>query len=289
MTIAPLCTAEDAAQLTTLTLPHRDLTIRGFSKAAARTAWAVPELKMAFDCGFHVPSFTGIPALAITHAHPDHLAGIVSLIATRCMLKAPLTKVFVPRVIEGEVHELFAVWAKLTGRPYDLELIPVEAGERYALGHGKFLLPFRTAHVIPSLGYRIVEARRHLKPVLAGLTGVEIGRRRQGGEDVYDAIDVCHVAFTGDTNATVLDATPELYSARVLIMECTYIGKEQGILQAREYGHTHLDEIAERAASFKNELLVLAHFSARYTRETILAEVEKTLPRDLCERTAVWI
>ena len=33
---------------------------------------------------------------------------------------------------------------------------------------------------------------------------------------------------------------------------------------AREYGHTHVDEIAAAADRFQNEAVLLIHFSARY-------------------------
>ncbi len=271
MPLLPKATAEDALQLATLSLPHGPLTVRGFSQAAQRTAWAVPELKIAFDCGFHVPSFSGLGVLAITHAHPDHLAGIVSYLATRGLWKSPRTRVFVPAPIAADVAAMLATWERLTQRAFDFELVPCRAGERHDLGHGKFLVPFTSVHVVPSLGYRVVE------------------QRRKGRDETLEVRDVGLVAFTGDTTITCLDQTPVLYEAKILILECTFLGQAQDAAHAHVYGHVHLDEIAARAALFQNELLILAHFSARYAKDEILAEVERKLPPELLARTAVWV
>lgn len=271
MPLLPKATAEDVAQLTTLSLAHGQLTIRGFSQAAQRTAWAVPELKIAFDCGFHVPSFSGLGVLAITHAHPDHLSGIVSYLATRGLWKAPRTRVFVPRPIAGDVAAMLATWERLTQRAFDFELIPCEAGERHELGHGKVLVPFESVHVVPSLGYRVVE------------------QRRKGKGDTLEVRDVGLVAFSGDSTIACLDRSPVLYESKILIVECTFVGEAQDVAHAHAYGHVHLDEVAARSALFQNELLVLAHFSARYAKDEILAEVERKLPAELLARTAVWV
>ena len=50
---------------------------------------------------------------------------------------------------------------------------------------------------------------------------------------------------------------------------------------AREWGHTHLDELIAQADAFQNEAILLIHFSARYKRSDILAALDAKLPPSL--------
>ena len=53
---------------------------------------------------------------------------------------------------------------------------------------------------------------------------------------------------------------------------------------ARDFGHTHLDEICANAELFQNEAILLVHFSARYKRDDILAALHEKLPPSLRDR-----
>ncbi len=66
---------------------HGALTIEGYSRAAVQSYWRVPEMRLAFDIGAHPWDFMGIPTLAISHVHLDHVAGIAVYIARRRMMK----------------------------------------------------------------------------------------------------------------------------------------------------------------------------------------------------------
>ena len=91
------------------------------------------------------------------------------------------------------------------------------------------------------------------------------------------------MAFTGDTAANWVDSpdAAQALSARLLIMECTFIDDSVSREKAREMGHTHVDEIAENAARGlfdQCEAVLLIHFSARYRRGEILAALDARLP-----------
>ena len=53
-------------------------------------------------------------------------------------------------------------------------------------------------------------------------------------------------------------------------------------------GHVHLDELLERASSFRNEALVLMHFSQMYTPEEVHRILERRCPPSLRERLVVF-
>jgi len=53
---------------------------------------------------------------------------------------------------------------------------------------------------------------------------------------------------------------------------------------AREYGHTHLDEIVENADAFQNEAILMIHFSARYKAAVVRGNLANKLPEHLLKR-----
>jgi hypothetical protein len=68
------------------------------------------------------------------------------------------------------------------------------------------------------------------------------------------------VAFTGDTtadwiaNASGCPVAADALRAKLLICECTFVDDKVTPEGAREYGHTHVDEIAAAADKFENEV-----------------------------------
>lgn len=49
-------------------------------------------------------------------------------------------------------------------------------------------------------------------------------------------------------------------------------------------GHMHIDDFVEHAEKFKNEHILLIHFSARYSADSIVAALDDRLPVDLRKR-----
>ena len=92
-----------------------------------------------------------------------------------------------------------------------------------------------------------------LRPELRGLAGPDIAARRRAGEDVTEHEDRIELGYATDTLVTALDHAPELYDARVLIIECTFLDDRKSLEAARAGCHVHLDELIERADRFRNE------------------------------------
>ena len=88
--------------------------------------------------------------------------------------------------------------------------------------------------------------------------GIEVTRR--------EAIPL--LAYPGDCGADIFEAAPELFEARVLLIECSFVRPED-VSRAREYEHLHLQDFLDRAGLFRNEVVVLTHFSQRYPAEEI--------------------
>ena len=60
------------------------------------------------------------------------------------------------------------------------------------------------------------------------------------------------------------ETAPDVYRARVLIMEITFAAPGHRREKIHKYGHIHLDDVVERADRFENELIIASHVSTRY-------------------------
>ena len=71
-------------------------------------------------------------------------------------------------------------------------------------------------------------------------------------------------------------------------MECTNLDERKTIVETRKWGHTHLDEIIERADFFENKKIVFIHLSARYSTKQALEILETKLPERLKEKISLF-
>src|SRR6185312_4727351 len=129
--------------------------------------------------------------------------------------------------------------------------------------------------------YVIVRRIAKLRPELRGLAGPEIAARRRAGEDVTEYEDRLELGYATDTLITALDHAPQLYDARVLMMECTFLDPKKSLEAARAGCHVHLDELIERADRFHNEAIVLMHVSQLYAPHEVAALLDRRVPPEL--------
>ena len=122
-----------------------------------------------------------------------------------------------------------------------------------------------------------------------GLAGDEIRKRRRAGDDLFDDRERLELAYATDTRIEVLDRNPELYGARTLILECTFLDDRKPRARAHASGHIHLDDIIERAARFTNEALVLMHFSQVYKPREVVEILRRRCPQPLWRRIVPFV
>ncbi|HVJ68674.1 MAG TPA: MBL fold metallo-hydrolase [Caulifigura sp.] len=270
-------------------LVHRGMTIEGYSRAAVQSYWRIPELRIAFDMGGSPWGFMGTENIFITHAHLDHMAALPAYVARRRMMKMEPPVVYVPEEVVENVQRMLHAWQRLDRGRMVLDLRGARAGEEIELSREHVVIPFATQHTVPSLGYCVFERRRKLKPEYTSLTGIEIRDLRHSGVDVTAEIRMPIVAYCGDTAPSGLDQLPAIYEAQILITELTFFRPEHRKEKIHKFGHTHLDDIMERAAKFKNELVILGHFSTRYFDSQIRKAVEKKLQAAISGKVELWL
>lgn len=265
------------------------LTVEGYSRAAVQSYFIVPELKAGFDLGSHPWDHTNIATWFITHTHLDHAAALPVYIARRRMTKMEPPTIYVPEVNLEDIKRLLLVWQRLDRGRQTCNLVGVKAGDEIVLSREHVLTVFPTVHTVPSVGYLIWEKRNKLKEEYIGLPGDKIRDLRLGGTEVTKEIRTPLVAYTGDTSPAGLDQTPDVYRAKILITEMSFILAKHRKDKIHKFGHMHLDDILERASKFQNEHVIVGHFSTRYSTEQVMKVLAKKVPSPLREKLQVWL
>jgi len=270
------------------TLHHRDLTIEGYARAAVQSYWRVPEMKLGFDLGGQPWDFMGTPNWFISHTHLDHIAALPVYVSRRRMMKMDPPTIYLPEQAVDNVKQLLHAVSRLDRGRLPCQLEPVTAGQEIVMSRELVVTAHATQHTIPSLGYVVWQRRRKLKSKYHGLSGDQIRDLRLSGEEVTIEQRAPRVAFLGDSTIDGLDAHPEMYEAEILITELTFLAPDHRKDKIRKMGHIHLDDIIERKDRFKNEIIIVGHFSTRYHPNQIQHYVRKAFPDFLDGRLKVW-
>lgn len=259
--------------------------VEAVSIGGVETCIDLPGFKVAFDLG-RAPDFAvSRETVAFTHAHVDHLSGVVWHCATRALRGMRPPRYVIGRADEAAFRELFEVWRRLDRSELPHELVVLSPGEELALEGGRFLRPFFAPHRAPCQGYAVWSRRQKLRPEFRALPSDEIAKRRAAGDAaLFETVEVPEVAFCGDTLIDVVEREEVVRKARLLILEVTFLDERVPIEKARASGHVHLKELAQHADRFENEAILLTHFSPRYTREEILVALDRGLPASLRAR-----
>jgi len=271
------------------TLEFKGLTIEGYSRAAVQSYWRIPELKIGFDLGGSPWSFMGTQTICVTHAHLDHLAALPVYVARRRMMKMDPPTILLPAEVVEHVQRMLHAWQRLDRGRMVCTLVGIEPGQEYELSREHVITACATKHTVPSVGYIVWDRRKKLKPEYQGKSGDEIRDIRLSGIDVTHEVRVPLVCYLGDTAPEGLDSDPAIYESQVLITELTFFRPEHRKDKIHKFGHTHLDDILERADRFQNELIILGHFSTRYHEGQSRSAVEKRLPESLKKRVHLWL
>jgi ribonuclease Z len=139
----------------------------------------------------------------------------------------------------------------------------------------------RATHRVAARAYEFLEVRHRLRAEYAGRE--DIGELRRRGMDVVEEYRQSLLFYTGDTDRGLLETNEALFRAEVLMIECSFVADGHQERAAR-YRHIHFDDIAEFANRFENRLIVLTHFSRRYSRAEIRDEVRRRCPAVLRDR-----
>ncbi|MCU0715404.1 MAG: MBL fold metallo-hydrolase [Pirellula sp.] len=273
----------------TLAISHGNLTIDGYSRAAVQSYWRVAELKIGFDLGAQPWDHMALPRYFVSHTHLDHIAALPSYVARRRMMKMDRPTIYLPESAVSAVDSMLKAFSRLDRGRLPCELVPLAAHQEIELSRELVVTAIPMKHTVPSLGFIVWDRRRKLKPEYAELTGDQIRDIKLSGTDVTNEVRIPLIAYTGDTAPQGLDANPDVYRAKILITEMTFVAPEHRKEKIHKHGHMHLDDIVARREDFKNEIVICGHFSTRYNDSQIRRWVDKAIPDRLDGRLHLWI
>lgn len=265
-------------------------TIRGVSVGGVYTSLAVPELGLILDAGISPRSAGGIDTILLSHGHADHIGALPALLGIRALHgKTKPPRVVMPVEIVEDLKAALAALTKLQRWDLGIDAVGMSPGDEIELRGDLLVRAVRTFHPVPSLAYIVVRRVSKLRPEFRGLAGPEIAARRLAGESMTTHEDRLELAYATDTLVSVLDHSPELMRARVLIMECTFLDERKTLEAARAGCHIHLDEVIERADAFENEHIVLMHCSQLYHPLEVAAILDRRVPPALRRRLIPFV
>ena len=268
---------------------HNGLTIEGYSRAAVQSYWRIPELKLGFDLGAQPWDFMGTGVWFVSHTHLDHIAALPVYVARRRMMKMEPPKLYLPEHAVETAQHILRLFSRLDRSRMPCEIVAVRPGDEIELSREHLVTAVATRHTVPSLGFIVWERRKKLKTEYQQLTGEQIRDIRLSGVEVSEERRIPLVAYLGDSAPEGLDNNPEMYDAQILIAEMTFVSPGHRRDKIHKFGHMHLDDYVERRERFRNECLIVSHFSTRYHERQIREHVAKAFPDNMGGRLHLWL
>ena len=265
------------------------LPLRGVSVAGRETWFHFPTLGFAFDLGRSPWELVSVPHVFLSHAHLDHGAGLAYWFSQRRLLRLPGGTVWThPASLEGW-RRILALHAELEDVTYDARIEAMEPGSRVSLRRDLSMTCFPADHRIPTLAFVASEERHRLLPEHETRSREEIKALATDGKTISERFAIPLAAYSGDTASGIFDAAPpEFFRAKVLLIECSFL-EERDAGRAAPFKHLHLDDIAERADLFENEVVLLTHLTLRTSAEELRRLVAQRLPARLAARTVPFL
>ena len=279
----------ERARWAPLSLTLAGIPLRGVSVAGRETWFHVPSLDLAFDVGRSPADVVPAPCVFLSHAHLDHAGGLAYWASQRRLLRLPPARVFTEETTVRPWREILALHAALERAEYRVTVEGLAPGASVDLRKDLAVSAFRADHAVPALGFVASELRRRLVPSWQGREEEEIRAAIARGEEVTRSSPRPLVAFSGDTGVGFFASAPrEAFEAKVLLLECSFVEPED-LPRARSYGHLHVDDLAERAELFANEVLVLTHLTLRSEPDDLRRTIARRLPASLASRVVPFL
>jgi len=270
-----------------VSLDAAGIPIEGVSIAGHESFYKLPGFRTLLEFGRAPEDVLGFATVCVSHGHLDHMAGFAHYASRRRLQGLPSARVLVPAEAAADATQWLQACERLERIEYEVEIVPVSPGDRVRLRNDLELAILPGRHRVPTVGFLFSEVRQKLLPELADRDGREIAALRESGTPVTRREEIPLLAYPGDCGEEIFDACPELFRARVLLLECSFLAPEDRE-RAREYAHIHLDDVLARVDRFENEAVVLTHFSQRYTPEEIRAAL-RAIPEPLSERIVPFL
>ena len=263
------------------------LQFHGVSLSGIRTSITMPELHIAFDTAQGFPYLIPMKKFFVSHGHLDHAAGIPYIISQKNLFRMPVAEYYMPPTLIEPLTEIMRLWEKIEEHEYKFKFIGVGT-EDIEINSQHIIRAFPTYHRIESFGYTLFHRSRKLLPKFDGAPREVIIQARNQGLAIDKEHLIPLVSFTGDTKIEFLQGPDWIRKSKILILESTYLDHKKSVQEARDWGHTHLDEIIPCLDEIQAEKIVLIHISSRYSTDEARRIVELKVPKKHHDRIVIF-
>lgn len=237
-----------------------------------------------------------ITRICVTHFHGDHCLGLAGISQRISLDRVPHT-ISVHYPASGQVYFERLRHASIFHDVAHIEQRPIRGAGTIHECKDMFMTTLPLDHGVEAWGYRLEErAKRTMLPdrlAAAGVRGPAVGRLIAEGAVEVDGrtvrLEDVSVPRPGQSFAFVMDtrvcknAVELARGVDMLVCESTYLSQDAD--KARENGHMTAAEAATIAREAGARLLVLTHFSQRYTDiEAFVAEARAIHPESVAAR-----
>lgn len=259
---------------------HGDVRVLGATAAGEETYFVLPEFNVGFEFGRAPRDVVATDHIFLSHGHMDHAAGLAYYFSQRMFIDNEPGHAYMPEPLVEPARELLKIWGEIDGNEPPAHLHAARPNEDIQVRRGLVMRPFEVNHparrrgrpTVHSLGYALIDVRQKLRDEFIGMTGPQIVDLKGQGVEITRRVEVPLVAYCGDTARGDFLELDHVRTARVLLIECTFLEADHRD-RARAGRHMHLDDLREIVPKLENERILLVHL----TRRTLIHDARRML------------
>ena len=252
-------------------LSNIKLNLIGYSRAAYRTGFYIPEYNIMLDAGpqnFQHPSH-----IFITHCHGDHIAELpFTLINDNISNNNDITNIYGPinskKYVSNYIKSMFNL--NMMGNMtmdnifHYHELNPNITFSLNLNNSNINVTTIECDHSIITISYLFSIVKKKLNPKYTSLTSKELVSLKNSGQDISIDVTQSLFAYICDCSInTISQYEIELSKYPYIIVECSFLYDDE-LEQANQTKHIHFQQLRPFIEKYKNINWILIHFSLRY-------------------------
>jgi ribonuclease Z len=263
----------------------------------------LPDWRLLIDAGDGVTQHLGykirkIDTVALTHAHRDHIGGLLQVVNQRGEAGA----FAVAHPCGSSAFKMLEAFAGKfnPGTSWNAVWHALEEGDELASGiSDRLIKAFRTRHYVDdhpqdaprSLGYHLFWRKQKVRPEYRALPQAELDdlRARVGREGITAPVDEKWITVGGDGEPLPVSTVA---GAKLLLHEATFLSPQDYDAEedGEEAGHIHstVAQALRVAREAEIENVVLYHVSTRYT-DAEIRDAVRAVAQELHLAARVWV